>query len=68
MYALTDVCVLGRMSDHHDPPCAGDKRYLGHGDLEPQLFAQAVAAFQFHNRQLCFAGPSLIARSGRPLI
>lgn len=57
MQALTDVCLLNRV----DPEeimllVQEDKQHLEHGDPEPQLFAQAVAAFQFHKRLLRFVG------------
>jgi len=51
MHAKTDVCVMDRRSGII-LLVQEDKRLLGGGDPEPQLFAEAVAAFQFHNRQL----------------
>src|ERR1700733_13313243 len=59
MHAKTDVCVMDRRSGII-LLVQEDKRYLEGGDSEPQLFAQAVAAFQFHNRRLRLAGQSII--------
>jgi len=59
MHAKTDVCVMDRRSGII-LLVQEDKRYLEGGDPEPQLLAEAVAAFQFHNRQLRLAGQPII--------
>jgi len=59
MHAKMDVCVMDRRSGIILLVQEG-KWYLERGDPEPQLFAAAVAAFQFHNRQLRLAGQPII--------
>ncbi|KAF8478111.1 hypothetical protein DFH94DRAFT_653290 [Russula ochroleuca] len=54
-YAKTDVCVIDRISGIL-LLVQEDKRHLEGKDPEPQLIAEAIAAFQSRNRQLSAAG------------
>jgi hypothetical protein len=50
-HAKSDVCVVDR--NHRILLLVQeDKRHLGGGDPEPQLIAEAIAAFQFNNARL----------------
>ena len=54
MHALTNVCMLNRINEII-LLVQEDKRFMERGDPEPQLIAEAVAAYQFDNRQLRFS-------------
>jgi hypothetical protein len=54
-FAKVDVCVINQTSGIL-LLVQEDKQYLGRGDPEPQLIAEAIAAFQSHNHRLLAAG------------
>jgi hypothetical protein len=54
--AQTDVCLIEYPTKRNILIVQEDKRYLEGNDPEPQLIAEAIAAFQFHNHRLSALG------------